>query len=356
MGYFDMLSESAFKEDKEGNSIFYQWGMLGRGVIIDSKERRDEISAFISKYYAYSFTLVLVMQLFMLLFQSDILRTTMIFLGLGSIMTIWYVKKIAILTEGLAYSDTKYTMDEILEKTAHQLPKFVIWGGFVMMVLLVFISIATILYLDEMPIWAGVFLLFVSLFAAYSYYRMIVFSKDAKPLEVSNAKSEDSSSEDNSDESIEWNFKNKSIIAVLVSVMIGYVYYVQADSKKEFEERMARYKAMTTPQMAMYLAQRNASPEKIDLITKHTGTKAENNRLYFYREVSSNRFIEFVDVNNLDGEKLKMRKQLKREMCGYPTYDLFYDKGGEVVYVYHQKKEHETIFLFEIVIDKKFCL
>jgi hypothetical protein len=157
--------------------------------------------------------------------------------------------------------------------------------------------------------------------------------------------------------SMEWNVRNSVIVLSVLIAVISTVYFVYADSKQAYDERMAMYHRMTTQEMAAYLADINAEPEQIDAVTKHAGTDLNGTVIYMYRELQSNFLSEMiVDVNDIDAEKAKMARQLKREMCGFPTWDLFYNRGGEVVYVYHLLNSHEKTFLFDITINKAFCL
>ena len=151
--------------------------------------------------------------------------------------------------------------------------------------------------------------------------------------------------------------KNILILGVVLFSVIAAVYYTYADSKKDFDIRMAKYNEMTTREMAVYLADLNAEPEQLDPITKHTGTSTKDTTINFYRELTSNIFSNLiVDVENIKDEKLKMSQQLKREMCNSPTYTLFYEKGGALLYIYHQVGNNEKNFLFDVRINKSFCL
>ncbi len=353
MSYFDMLSEAIFKEDKDGNTIFYKWGVMGRGVILDTKERKEKIASFVSKYYIVTFIMLFVMQSLIFFLYAYIFQIMILFVGIAIIMTLWYLKKIDSLIYGLEYSLVQLSMEDGWQKIAHKVPKQMIWGGFIMMLMLIVFSIASLIYLDSSVRWAGIILLIAGIFGAYAYYRMIALSKNEQSAQPIRAVSVDKPSA----KSIEWNFKNISIVSLLLVVVVGSVYYVYADSKRSFDERMAKYKQMTTQEMALYLADLNAKAEQIDPITRHAGAEAKDSTIYFYRELQSNILSDLiVDVDNIDHEKTKMSRQLKREMCGSATYDLFYDKGGELFYVYHQVKNRKKIFLFDVKIDKVFCL
>ena len=162
---------------------------------------------------------------------------------------------------------------------------------------------------------------------------------------------------DQNSQPIEITPKNILILAIVLFSVIVAVYYTYADSKKSFDKRMAKYNDMTTREMAVYLADLNAVPEQLDPITRHAGTSTKDTTINFYRELTSNIFSNLiVDVENIKDEKLKMSKQLKREMCNSPTYTLFYEKGGALLYIYHQVKNNKKNFLFDVRINKSFCL
>jgi len=164
-------------------------------------------------------------------------------------------------------------------------------------------------------------------------------------------------SKDQNPQPVELTVKNILILVVVLFSVIALVYYTYADSKKGFDERMAKYNEMTTLEMTVYLAELNAEPEQLDPITRHAGTSTKETTIHFYRELTSNIFSDLiVDVENIKDEKLKMSQQLKREMCNSPTYTLFYEKGGALLYIYHQIKNNEKNFLFDVEINKSFCI
>jgi hypothetical protein len=359
MGYFDALGEALFKEDEEGNTVFYKWGVMGRGVVIDTPQRKEKILSFVSTYYFATFLMIFIMQSSIFFLHMPILEVTLFFVAMGLAMTYWYLTKSAELTRGLPYATTRLTMANGWQKTAHRLPRHMLYGGFVSMVLLVILSIIAIVLLKGPVIWAALFLMAVGIFASYAYYRMILFSREAAPIDPVDTPSRRVRARHPSTESeasIEWNSRNIAIIGALLAAVSGFVYYSYADSRQGFDERMARYNAMTTEEMAAYLAGVNADPEQLDPITRHAGSDANGTTIYLYRELTANILSEMVvDVNNLEEEKAKMTAQLQREMCGSPTYDLFYDKGGELVFVYRQIEENDRKFMFEVRIDKASC-
>lgn len=156
---------------------------------------------------------------------------------------------------------------------------------------------------------------------------------------------------------IEWNRENVSIVLLVLLLMGGVVYYSYADSKEGFEERMARYRAMSTEEMATFLAGLNAAPEFIDPITYHAGAEAKGTTMLLYRVLHDSMISDLiVNRSDLESEQAKMSAQLRREMCGLPTYDLFYEKGGMLRFVYHYDDGVTKHRMFEVNVDKKTCL
>ena len=57
MSYFDGLSDGLCKTDKDGNLIFYPWGILGKGYILPDEHRKKRIKRFKSFYHKISLRL-----------------------------------------------------------------------------------------------------------------------------------------------------------------------------------------------------------------------------------------------------------------------------------------------------------
>jgi len=49
MAKLDWLTASMFTKDESGNTLFYPWGVLGSGMIIDRPEREEKIRALIKR-------------------------------------------------------------------------------------------------------------------------------------------------------------------------------------------------------------------------------------------------------------------------------------------------------------------
>lgn len=356
MNYFYALAQALFKEDDKGNTLFYPWGVLGKGVVVDSLETKDKIIDFIIQYYIVTFIMIFLMQFVIIFMQMEFFDTAVIFTAMVLSLVLWYYQKITAVTHGLVVTTTKLTMSNGWESTAKNIPRFMIIAGLVVMVLLMGFSIIVFIYLEGMlSILSGAFLFVLGAFGTYAYYKMLQYAK--KHIDDASKTQHEKQAFKDTQNAIESSGKNIAIVSIVVIATVFLVYSVYADSKNDFDERMALYDTMHTAQMATYLANANATPQDIDPITKHTGTKVENTTVYFYRELSSSMLSElFVNTDALEDEKHKMTRQLRHEMCGMPTWDLFYEKGGSVVYSYSQAAQGKDRFLFEIFIDKKFCM
>jgi hypothetical protein len=51
MGYFDGLTDAAFKQDQLGNTVFYPWGVIGRGYILTDPAKIDQARLFMRRWY-----------------------------------------------------------------------------------------------------------------------------------------------------------------------------------------------------------------------------------------------------------------------------------------------------------------
>ncbi len=57
------MTNSLFKEDADGNIIFYPWGILGKGFIIENQSLEYKIRRFIFKYNMASVICILILSI-----------------------------------------------------------------------------------------------------------------------------------------------------------------------------------------------------------------------------------------------------------------------------------------------------
>lgn len=69
MGYFKRLADSSFKVDNQGNTLFFPWGILGRGYVLPNIETEKKVRRFVTWYHFIGLTLVLIIGPFLMLWS-----------------------------------------------------------------------------------------------------------------------------------------------------------------------------------------------------------------------------------------------------------------------------------------------
>lgn len=62
MGYFDGLADAVFKKDLAGNTLFYPFGVMGSGYVLESDDQRALIRTFYKKMYMVMLPTIVVVQ------------------------------------------------------------------------------------------------------------------------------------------------------------------------------------------------------------------------------------------------------------------------------------------------------
>src|SRR5437762_9124460 len=97
MSFFNALLDVYFKTNNHGEIIFYPWGRLTYGFLIESKEIQEEVRKSLKRLYIIFFTICMVTCLW-LTFQgilNDNMIWTMAFLVLASLtLQYFYINKI----------------------------------------------------------------------------------------------------------------------------------------------------------------------------------------------------------------------------------------------------------------------
>ena len=104
MGYFDGLASGIIKKDKNNNSVYYPWGVLGKGYVLENEQKEQEIKKMVILFYQLFFAVFI---LFAILFRN---------LPIFSISSIgllaWVLFKSHQLTKNCPKSDEKLTLKE----------------------------------------------------------------------------------------------------------------------------------------------------------------------------------------------------------------------------------------------------
>ncbi|MEN6620314.1 MAG: hypothetical protein ABFD50_02030 [Smithella sp.] len=118
MGYFDGLTDACFKTNMQGTTLFYKWGVLGKGYILPSIEKKDEIRKFVKLYYMVSLPTIIGAGAFINWLWAMLLVIPFF---------IWFQIKISSLTKGLAISNEKLTLKESYTNSAKGHNKTTLW-------------------------------------------------------------------------------------------------------------------------------------------------------------------------------------------------------------------------------------
>jgi hypothetical protein len=62
MGYFEGLADAAFKNDADGRTLFYPWGIFGRGVVVPTEQEAERLRKFQQRTYMIALPGFLAMQ------------------------------------------------------------------------------------------------------------------------------------------------------------------------------------------------------------------------------------------------------------------------------------------------------
>lgn len=109
MGYFDGLTDAAFKTDTEGRQVFYPWGVLGKGYVMRDADHYQSLREKIKLMYMVSLPLVIFNQV-VFGFVANLIFVPIYF--------VWYLVMLKRWTSGLDISGEKMTMAEARRNSA----------------------------------------------------------------------------------------------------------------------------------------------------------------------------------------------------------------------------------------------
>jgi hypothetical protein len=119
MGYFDGLTEASFKTDQNGNTVFYPWGVLGKGHVLTDPAKAQQLRAFVRLYYQVTLPVVIIL---------SILRIWLL-LGLAVVgLTAWFLVRTRQLTAGAPVSGERLSMKESYRNSAARHSKPMLWA------------------------------------------------------------------------------------------------------------------------------------------------------------------------------------------------------------------------------------
>ena len=119
MGYFDGLTDAAFKKDVSGNNLFYPWGIFGSGFIINSEDEKNQIRGFFKKMYMVMFPSIIIIHMTVGFWLNLVLLP---------VYGIWYYFKAKKITKDLRKTEEKLKVSESYKNSAksHNLSTLII--------------------------------------------------------------------------------------------------------------------------------------------------------------------------------------------------------------------------------------
>ncbi len=132
MGYFDGLTNASFKKNEEGKTIFFPWGVLGKGRILPDEATETKVRAFVSRYYKVSLPTIFGVGVFVGWAWSFLLVP---------IFGAWYYFGSKSLGSHYPYSEDKLTLKESYTNSATGHNKVTLWLLFTASILFVLAGI-----------------------------------------------------------------------------------------------------------------------------------------------------------------------------------------------------------------------
>jgi hypothetical protein len=171
MGYFDGLASAIIKKDKDGNAVYYPWGVLGKGYVLPDAERETEIKNMVILFYQCIIGLFFI--------HIFILKSILILLLLTVGLVIWLLVKSNQLTKDCPKSDEKLTLKEGYTNSAKAHNKTVLWLLLVVALLFTLSGIA-FLFTANLFILGLLMILLFGASSAAIFYMITVKNKQEK--------------------------------------------------------------------------------------------------------------------------------------------------------------------------------
>ncbi len=166
MGYFDGLTDASFKKDSQGKDLFFPWGILGSGYVLESEEQKEKFRKFFKTMY---------LTVFLTIFIIQIIFTAWINILLLPAFYIWFHLTIKKMTKGLQKSNEKLKTYEAYQNSAksHNLITLILLEG----VAFLFVAGGVFIISRDEKAWIGylciAFFSFCSVAIGYMIYSKI---------------------------------------------------------------------------------------------------------------------------------------------------------------------------------------
>lgn len=135
--YFARLTDVSFKKDSHGNTLFFPWGIYGKGRIITDEISERKIRNFIILYNQISLlTVIITIASFGCVWS----------LLLPPVFTGWFYFAMKSLLNGCPYSEEKIGFQESFAKSSKIFNKFTLWILLICSALFVIAGVVVILF------------------------------------------------------------------------------------------------------------------------------------------------------------------------------------------------------------------
>jgi len=132
VGYFDGLTNGIFKKDKYGNTVFFPWGVLGKGRVLSDESTETRVRSFVRRYYQVTLPLIIGVGVIFGWVWSFLLLP---------VFGAWFYFGSRRLVSKCSYSEDKLTLKESYENSAVSHNKFTLRLLFIFSVLFVLAGI-----------------------------------------------------------------------------------------------------------------------------------------------------------------------------------------------------------------------
>lgn len=121
MGYFDGMARAIFKRDESSRTVFYPWGVLGKGRLLPDEAAEMKVFRFVKLFYQVSFALLVLPSAFFSLWYS---------VALLPVLLIWHYLQCEALVSTYPVSQSKLTIKQANTGAAAGFGKPSLWGSF----------------------------------------------------------------------------------------------------------------------------------------------------------------------------------------------------------------------------------
>lgn len=161
MGYFDGLTDAAFKTDEQGRKVFYPWGVLGKGYVTRDEDHYQNLRSKIKWGYIISLPAIII---------GQVAYGWQLAVLFAVVYTVWYLVMLKLWLSGLEISNEKITVAEARRNSARSHSRG-------MLIFLTFVSIVFVLLgllVAAMgKVWLGLFTVVFFGFCGWTIFQML---------------------------------------------------------------------------------------------------------------------------------------------------------------------------------------